>query len=178
MLPKLEKQYAALEDRRKKLFEELSALSEAQLNFRPAPEAWSIVEVLNHLFTAEQGALGYMRKKNQAGQLPRAGRMASFRSGLLKFVLWLPLKYKAPRRLVETQTQFPFPEIVRRWEALRRELHQFMETLPPERIRATIFRHPFGGYFNLYHTLAFFQAHFDHHQRQIRRIRQSPNFPE
>jgi hypothetical protein len=61
---------------------EVSGLSPAQLQFRPAPGAWSVIEVVEHLLVAEPI---YWQDLRKAVQAPPGGRK---RSGSDEGVLW------------------------------------------------------------------------------------------
>jgi hypothetical protein len=170
MIPKLQLRFDTLENSRRVLLESLETLDEAQLQFQPEAGKWSIIEVLHHLLLSEQRTYSYMMKKNQAESLPKSGMGAALRSAALTLGLRLPLKYKSPQKISPPERGIPFPQLKGEWDASRRDLRQFLDSLPAERTRQLIFRHPVGGYFNIFHTLDFFEEHFRHHLKQIDRI--------
>ena len=177
MLPALQKRFTASERFRQNIINGLQEYSEAQLAFRPAYKAWSIIQVLQHLMQAETAALGYMQKKNQAKVLPRAGVGAGLRSRMLGIVLHLPLKYRAPEGLVQPIYAMSFWEVVQRWNDTREEMEAFFSQLNRQRAYAALFRHPFAGYLNVFQAIHFFDRHMKHHLLQIKRIQAARDFP-
>ena len=178
MIPKLQNRFDGLEKSRQGLMEMLDQLDEAQLKFQPQPGKWSIIQVLHHVQWSEQGACNYMLKKNRAETLPKSGISSALRSVSLKIALWLPIKYKAPVKAIDPDPNLSYTELKERWESSRKTLKDFLEALPEERTDVTIFRHPFAGYFNIFHVFSFFEDHFQHHLKQIERIRNLENFPQ
>lgn len=177
MNPKVEKNFRKLEAQRKQLLAELQPLNEIQLSFSSGDGVWSINQVLMHLLQAEIGTLQYMQKKNQADQLPRAGFGSMFRSKMLTAVLRSPLRFKAPKRIGEPPKSASREDILQTWDETREQLHRFLTDLSNERIKSAIFYHPRGGYFNVFHTLQFFNEHIKHHKKQIKRIQNAQHFP-
>ena len=63
-------------------------------------ESWSMIQVLSHLVTAENGVLAYIGKKMQdPSKIENNGLSGIFRSLLLSILLKLPIKFKAPSAL-------------------------------------------------------------------------------
>ncbi len=177
MMPEIEERFVNLERQRAALIDPLRTLREEQLAFKPTPDQWSIVEVLQHLAASEEGTLRYMGKKNQAATLPKASPGCALRSALLTVVLRSPFRFRVPSRLLEPKKKQSLIETIEQWDLIRQGLREFLETLPPERTRVEIFRHPLAGYFNIFHTLRFFEEHTKHHEKQIKRIQNTPHFP-
>lgn len=174
---RLQRQFEQMEAVRESIFEMLKFYSPEQLAFKPAPDKWSVIQVLQHLLISEQGTYRYLTRKNQAESLPAAGWGAGGRSLLLNLVLKSPLRFKAPENLPQPEGDLPFDVLMREWQVVREALRGFAQTFPPERLKSAIFRHPFAGYFNLSQTFKFIDKHVRHHRRQIRRILDAPGFP-
>lgn len=174
---RLERQFEKMETVRESIFEMLKFYSPEQLAFKPAPEKWSVIQVLQHLLITEEGTYRYLTRKNQAESLPDAGWGASGRSLLLNLALKSPLRFKAPENLAQPEGDSSFDVLMRDWQKVREALRGFARALPPERLKAAIFRHPYAGYFNLSQTFKFIDKHVRHHRRQIRGILDAPGFP-
>ena len=65
---KLLRQFNMLETSRKKLTDDLKKLDPALLQYKPAPDKWSVSEVLNHLQFSEQASIAYATKKILGGK--------------------------------------------------------------------------------------------------------------
>ena len=50
---------------------DLDSLSDEDLLFRPVPQSWNILEVLDHVKTTEAGTLIYIKKKLKYGGLKK-----------------------------------------------------------------------------------------------------------
>src|ERR1700731_3740494 len=59
-----------LESTKKDVLEASKGLSEAQWNFRPAPDRWSVAQVMEHIAAAEDFIRGLVKEK---GMLSPAG---------------------------------------------------------------------------------------------------------
>jgi len=173
------KKYDDIERQRKLLLEDISKLNHDQLNFHVASGTWSILNVCTHLIKAETGTLNYMRKKALGIDNVRNTSLSSrVRSILLKIVLLMPIKFKAPRvTRIEPQDDLSFDEVARNWDKLRREIEEFIGTLDDDNSQKMIFRHPFAGRLNVIQTFTFFTDHVTHHTYQIQRIKGHQDFP-
>src|SRR6478672_8538262 len=93
----VQKHWDKLETKRKKMLADAGRLRPEQLLFRPTLEAWCILEVFDHLITAETNGLRYMEKKIQGLDSIASTDMGSrWRSLVLNTALKLPMKFKAP----------------------------------------------------------------------------------
>lgn len=179
MIVPVEKLFNKIEAQRKNLIDEVGKLTHEQQNFSPSPETWSILQVFNHLITAETNSLKYMSKKIQGiATIRKAGVPAMIRSALLKLFLKLPLKYKAPKGVnVDHEEIYFFENQAKQWDDLRSALGKFLDQLDPVAAQKLIFKHPISGRMNIYQTLSFLYEHMEHHKKQIERIKIHPEFP-
>lgn len=143
-----------------------------KLNAKPVPDAWSVLQVMQHLMTSEHLSLAYVKKKTSFQQsFKKAGLATKARWAALKISLWLPLKFKAPPAV--NADNFPdksdLKEIVQQWHENRKDLAQFLENVPKEWIGAEVYRHPRAGRLKLEEMLVFFDDHFVRHLKQIDR---------
>ncbi len=156
-----------------RLFDELSAVDPTRLLQAPGEGQWSPVQVLQHLMLSENGSMQYVRKKTQSGYagLKPSDWQGKLRSLLVGFYLSLPFKFKAPA-VVDTP-QFPevksFEEIREGYLQTRRNLADLLQGLPDEAYAVMAYRHPLGGRMDLNGMLHFFAAHFERHEKQIKR---------
>lgn len=160
-------QFQDLELSKVQLLNLLASSDKIVLDYRPADQKWSIIQILFHLNSSESISLKYMQKKSQGGQsVPKSTLLNALRS----FVLNSALKYfnwKKPKMLPEPPADLDYDVVVSTWNQTRERLRQFIEGLPVEMYGRNIFRHPTAGRMNLKHALAFMQEHFDHHLKQI-----------
>ncbi|PSR05031.1 MAG: DinB family protein, partial [Bacteroidetes bacterium SW_11_45_7] len=98
MLKSLYNKYQKLEHGRLQLYDKIKDRSSEELNQRPAPGKWSVLQVIDHLRQAEGMALDYMQKKRQKPEdLTDIGFRGWLRVTTLNTALQIPqLKFKAP----------------------------------------------------------------------------------
>lgn len=178
MIVPVEKQFKSIEEQRKILLDEISKLSHTQQNFKPSPESWSILQVVNHLLYAETNIVKYMLKKMQGiATVEKAGVQAKVRSIVLNTFLKSPLKFKAPKAAMPKQDEvYIFENLSKQWSEVRAEFGKILDQLNPADAEKLLFKHPISGKFNIYQTMSFMREHIEHHKKQIQRIKVSKSF--
>lgn len=171
MHPKLQKQFDRLQHEQQALLQKLTSLPEAKLN-ESRDGKWSINYIVNHLITAEQLSLAYMKKKSLGiAALKNSGVLEDMKMTVLKISQRLPIKYKAPGYLVQNTPATPsLPELAARWATERAELKKFLEPIDEQNLRKLIYKHPVAGMLNVLQSLEFMSEHFGHHLPQIKRL--------
>ncbi len=168
----LRQQFERLESQRAALFSRVDGLDDGALNRPPAEGKWSIIQVMSHLTVAEKLSLALIRKKmaDRAG-LKKAGLGGRVRSALLGLVLRLPVRIKAPARVLSTVPEHQDLDTTRReWDEVRAAWREMLGSFPPELTDQGIFRHPVVGALSFAQALRFIEDHVDHHMKQIDRI--------
>jgi hypothetical protein len=180
MIFELEKPFNAFEEQRVDLLNSFSNLSKEQLHFKPAPNSWSITETLHHLYLSENGTYLYMGKKLQnVEDLPKSGFKNAWRVFLLKWFLRSNKKFKVPSKAnVSPSGDISFGDLVQQWNQLRKDFAQLLDTFDVQSAKKLTFRHPRIGYINAHQVLVFLQEHFNHHLKQLERIKSDSNFPK
>lgn len=141
----------------------LDALPPEAVHAAPAPGAWSLAQLAEHLLRIDRG----LRLDG-----PGAGHLGTARSrlgaGVLAVVLGLPVRIPAPpsARHVMPSGAPAWPEVREAWAALRAG---WRATVPEADAAAVAYRHPLAGPLRLDDALAFLLAHHRHHDAQVRR---------
>ena len=157
-----------LEARRVALLARLESVDEAGLNAKPQLDKWSIIQILCHLTLAEKLSLDYLRKKlTGSREFEMSGVGSAFKSWILKMLLRSRLKFKAPARSTDLPDQQDLEVTKSRWDKVRQELKEVIESFPDEMRDSMVFKHPVVGPMNICQMLSFFTEHFAHHARQI-----------
>jgi hypothetical protein len=129
---------------------------------KPAPDVWSITEVVQHLSLVANGML---RTARPAGR--SALHLGRIRTGLLRAILRSRLKIRAPVSAI-----VPRPDVT--WMDARTNLagsnDRWKAFVEGESFDRTAFTHPFVGRLTPAETASFLVEHFDHHIRQIDRL--------
>jgi len=165
-----------LEKQREEILQSVSHLSDEAFSRAPQPGKWSVAQILTHILTSEKLSLAYMKKKVQGiDQLKDSGVMESLRLWLLIVSQRIPVKYKAPKVVVEnTPETLSLNQLTEEWANLRKELAAFLSTIDDKHARRVIYKHPMAGRFDVQQTLIFFREHIRHHRPQIGRILRHP----
>jgi len=169
-----------LKETRKKFLASIAGLSEAQWNFKSAPERWSVAEVAEHIGIAEQTILGMVQTKIMKS--PAAPEMRGEAKGKDEIIL-----KKIPDR---TAGKAQAPEILKpvgKWatqalltkdfEASRANTIAYLSDTK-EDLRDHFAPHPVLKTIDAYQWLLFLAAHSERHTAQILEVKAEANFPK
>ncbi len=171
MNAKLHQLYNSLESQRIKLLDSLKNLPPEKLNYQPEGR-WSINQVVAHLITAERMSVMYLTKKIQGiDEVDNTGLIEELKMIGLIISQRLPLKFKAPRVVVEnTSHSSDLQQLEQEWNTLRMDLKNLLEKIGDHQIKRKIYKHVRAGKLNIQQALIFFREHIIHHQPQIKRL--------
>lgn len=160
-----------MEAERQQLLQRLQHYSEETLNQKPTPTTWSVTETIYHLKIAEQGALGYLRKKLEVGGHQKVWWSAGMKQRLLNWAVMLPVKYKAPAIVqVPEGVEVTYHQAVREWDEVRKALRKEYENVDESGIDHALFKHPMAGKLSIMQSVRFMRQHVIRHVGQIDRI--------
>ncbi|MBS1505027.1 MAG: DinB family protein [Bacteroidetes bacterium] len=164
----LEKLFQSLEHQRRELLHSLHNVAPQKLN-RCENDKWSVNQILAHLIAAERLSVSYLKKKIQGIETASdTGFVEELKMLVLKISQRLPLKFKAPKVVVEnTTTETDFEKLQEEWTTVRLELKLVLERVEDRHIKRKIYRHVRAGMLNVQHALQFLKEHVGHHTPQI-----------
>jgi len=173
MQKRYQDQIYRLNDKFSQLQELLSIAPPYQIHTQPNPNAWSVIQVIQHLYAAEGGTYLYLQKKLQGihSELPKVNWKSAFREFKLITYLNIPLRWPAPKVVnpVKLEITTDLDELMTDWQNVREDLFQLMSNLDDSLWQKQIQRHPLVGRISLKGTLNFTEVHFDRHFKQIKR---------
>ncbi|AHM58948.1 hypothetical protein D770_03405 [Flammeovirgaceae bacterium 311] len=173
MKPALDREWQKLQSQSKYYWHLLSSVPAAKLKQQPAPDQWSLLQVMEHMAGVEAVSLKYLLKKNYTPLTSRSYLPQSIRALLLNLALRSPLKFKAPPLEELKTTNNTTPEaLLQQWHDVRSRLHAYLEEAPAAVLEKPMFRHPVAGTLTLQQMLAFLTNHMDHHHKQVKRLLQ------
>jgi hypothetical protein len=163
------------------LLDSVAGLSPAQWQFKPAPDRWSVAEVLEHIILVESAILSNVRATIDAhlappewepsqiddfivNEVPRRTRYAD-RQG--------PPKFIAPPSLCPTGRSSTTEAVTIFLD--RRE--QNLQMLAPGLLRGRVIPHPALGPWDGYQWLLAAGSHCSRHTSQIREVKEESDFP-
>lgn len=169
----------------KKVQVEFGRLSAGQLNWKPAPEQWSIAQCLDHLIKANQQYFPLLeslangtRKASWMEKLP--GLPGFFGKMMLKTLdPSNTKKFKAPALFKPVASQLP-PSVVTDFVQHQQELTRLMRAV--DRVPAhekTIVSSPVSGLitFSLKDAVSIIVVHEERHYMQAKRLLKADGFP-
>lgn len=170
MNAKLKEMQTRMETEHKALFKELHKYPDDLLNKKPAPDAWSVVQVLKHLITADGYSLEYLRKKLASkDDVRNEGLQGLYKSVLLKLIFLTPLKFKSPK-VVNPDAEFTtLAQLEAQWTEIRRGIAEVTKQMTDEQLSKGYWKHARAGKMNIYQMFDFLHIHFTRHQKQIER---------
>jgi hypothetical protein len=165
-----------LETTKKNVLEATKGLSEAQWNFKPAPERWSVGQVMEHIAAAEDFLRTLDKEKVMmapAGDAARDWKKTD--EGVMAMVPDRTNKLQAPEPLVPTN-RFGTPEgSIKHFVESRATTEDFLKTTPG--LRDHVLDSPMGK-LDGYEFILLIAAHSERHTKQINEVKADPNFPK
>ena len=166
-----------LESTKKDVLETTKGLSQAQWNFKPAPDRWSVAEVMEHIAASEDFVRdNLIKEKVMVSPAGQAGRdVNKTDEAVVAMVPDRTHKAKAPEPLVPNN-RFGSPDgSVKHFVESRATTEQFLKTTTG--LRDHVMDGPVGK-MDGYEFVLFIAAHCERHTKQINEVKADPNFPK
>jgi hypothetical protein len=165
-----------LESTKKGVLEATKGLSEAQWNFKPAPDRWSVAQVMEHIAAAEDFLLALDKEKVMTAPAGEVGRdVKKTDEAVLAMVPDRTHKAQAPEPLVPTN-RFGSPEgSIKHFVASRVTTEDFLKSTAG--MRDHVMESPMGK-LDAYEFVLLVAAHSERHTKQINEVKADPNFPK
>jgi hypothetical protein len=165
-----------LETTKKNVLEATKGLSEAQWNFKPAPDRWSVAQVMEHIAAAEDFIRDLVKEKVMMAPAGEAGRdVKKTDEGVLMMVPDRTTKVQAPEPLVPTN-RFGSPDAsIKHFVESRTTTANFLKTTTG--LRDHVADSPLGK-LDGYEFVLLIAAHSERHTKQISEVKADPNFPK
>lgn len=166
--------YEAIDKTRERFYRRVEELSDEQASARPAPEAWSVAEIAEHLAIIERSVLRLV--KGVLAQIEAAGGSSEGAAPPMKpFSLERHVERARVEKYVAPETVRPKGE-ARLADSLahlrrsREELRALRPRLEASDLNAVSHPHPAFGPLNVYEWLAFIGVHEARHLRQAEAV--------
>ena len=165
-----------LETTKRNVLEATKGLSEAQWNFKPAPDRWSVAQVMEHIAAAEDFIRDLVKEKVMMAPAGDAGRdVKKTDEGVLAMVPDRTTKVQAPEPLVPTNRLGSPDESIKHFLESRMETEDFLKTASG--LRDHVADSPMGK-LDGYEFVLLIAAHSERHTKQIIEVKMDPNFPK
>jgi hypothetical protein len=165
--------FDAIDNTRSRLYERVGTLSQEQEQFRPATDAWSVREIVEHLAILEESLSKLFRVMLSKAEAARKhGASAEPPPPMEPFTLdhcierSLQEKYQAPES-VRPSGSLPVAMLLERLRESRSLLRSLQPRLEATDLSRSLYPHPVFGPLNPYQWLALIGIHEERHLRQI-----------
>ncbi len=165
-----------LESTRKGVLEATKGLSEAQWNFKPGPDRWSIAQVMEHIAAAEDYIRGMVVEKVMAAPAAPDRDVKKIDDGVIAMVPDRSHKLQAPEPLVPTNRFGSHDGSLKHFEESRTTTEEFVKTTPGLRDHAI--DSPIGIKMDGYQYVLMIAAHSERHTKQILEVKADPGYPK
>jgi len=167
-----------LESTKKGVLDATKGLSDAQWNFKPAPERWSVAEVMEHLAAAEDMLRGMTQEqvmKSPAVPMRDAEEIKKSDEGVLAMVPDRSHKIQASEPLKPTN-RFGSPAAAQKhFVESRATTEDYLKGATG--LRAHVADSPMGK-LDAYEFVLLIAAHSERHTKQMLEVKADPNFPK
>jgi hypothetical protein len=170
---------AELEGSRKAFLDATNGLSEAQWNFKPAPDRWSIAECAEHIGVTETFILNLITDQALKGPAePEKRALVQGKDGsLMTMVVDRTAKFKAPEAIQPIRRWTSSGEITKNVLESRARTIEFVSTTQ-EDLRDHFMDHPVFKTLDTYQWILLTSGHMRRHTAQILEVKADPNFPK
>lgn len=159
---------------RKQILDATAGLTQAQWTFKPAPNKWSVAEVVEHLALTEDLLFG-MATSFLSNPVPAPAEKADT-DNLVKMMTNRSSPASAPAELKPTGRWAPGPELVHQFEERRDHMIEYIsQTKDPLR---TTYGKWGPGVIEVYQALYMIPAHTERHLAQINEVKAASGFPK
>jgi hypothetical protein len=166
-----------LESTKQGVLDATAGLSEAQWNFKSAPDKWSVAEVTEHIAAAEDFLMGMVTSQVMKAPARPAGEDVKAIDDMV--VATIPdrsQKKQAPEPLKPTN-RFGSPAgSLKHFTEARAQTEAFLKTHGD--LREHAIDSPVGKKLDGYEWILFVAGHSERHTKQINEVKADPNFPK
>jgi uncharacterized damage-inducible protein DinB len=160
------------------LEKQVAGLSEAQLQFKPAPDKWSISQCLEHIVLSERMIFDMAKASlTKAPQPERKGEVQMTDDNLKTTITDRSHKFQAPKELQPTGIYKDSKTALADFLAARQPVIDYIKKADAKDLRNHINDYP-TGVVDGYQGLMFIAAHCARHTKQIAEVKADPNFPK
>jgi hypothetical protein len=167
---------AQLDRTRTGVVEATKGLSESQWKFKPAPDRWSVAEVLEHIALTEDMIFEHVSKTVMQAPAGVPERDYESVDGMvLSAIADRTQKVQAPEPVIP-QGRWSPQESLDHFLASRERTIAFLKSTPD--LREHVVDSQLGQPLDAYQWLLFISAHSERHTKQILEVKADPNFPK
>ena len=179
-LSKKERKFTAdlMKDTKNAVVKSVSGLSESQLNFKQAPDRWSVKECIYHLALAEKNLWQMLETSLKSPATPEKRSEVKVTDDLIiKMVEDRTNKVKTSEAFEPVNAPYRnLSEALADFKNMRNDHIKYLKNTT-EDLRNHVVQMPFG-YIDCYQLSLMISAHNNRHLQQINEVKSDPGFPK
>lgn len=153
-------------------------LSSEQLNFKPSPEKWSVLECLEHIVITEPQLFQYEKEALDKPATPEKRKDLKFSDEqILAMMVDRSHKAKTSKEMTPSSKYKDAETALKDLQTQQAEMLNFLENYSMEDLRNHMIEGPFGT-LDAYQFMLFIPGHTARHTLQINEVKADPNFPK
>lgn len=164
---------------RQEFLESVEKLSDAQWNYKPSPERWSVGEVAEHILLSEGLLFGNVEKALASPANPDWEKQTAGKAAFIEKVMPDRSRKATAPEAIQPKSNMTRAEIISRYKDARAKTIKFTEgtDLP---LKEHTVEHPFPvfGTLNAHQWLIYVPLHNIRHNLQIAEVKADPGFPK
>jgi len=174
-----ERGLSELQATRKLFLESVAGLSDAQWNFKPAPEVWSVGEVAEHIAVSEDTIFGLITEKIMKGpaEPDKKAEVQGKDQIIMEKVVDRSVKVQAPEMLRPTHRFASQQALLDHFKESRDRTVAYVQNTQDD-LRSHFGDHPLLKTMDGYQWLLLLSTHSHRHTLQIEEVKTNPNFPK
>ncbi len=174
-----DKALTELEGSQKAFLDATRGLSEAQWNFKSAPDRWSVAECAEHIGVTEDMVFKMVTEQALKGPAePQKRELVKMQDDqIITMALDRSQKFKAPESIQPTRRWATPADITRNVLQNRAITLAFVNTTDQD-LRNHFMDHPVLKTLDTYQWMILISAHMRRHTAQILEVKADPNFPK
>jgi hypothetical protein len=162
---------------RKQFLDSIAGLTEAQWNFKPAPNVWSIAECAEHITVSDDFLLESLPKLVKSPAEPeKRAQVKGKDEFILKAMVDRSHKAQAPEMLVPKRRWQTEAALVEHFQQNRDRLLEYVRTTQDD-LRDHFIEHPIFKTVDAYQVILMMSAHTVRHTMQLNEVKQAAGYP-
>lgn len=167
-----------LQQTKDQLLKDVQGLTDAQLEYKPAADRWSVIECVEHITLIEKAIMdGEQKLVQQPANSERRKDIKTTDEQIIKNVEDRSHKVKAPEFGVPKHNYSSNAEAIKAFTEQRDKLIDYV-TNTQDVMRDHITDHPVLGPIDAYQLLLLDAAHTNRHTQQLQEVKADPGFPK
>ncbi len=166
-----------LNDTKADFVKEVTGLTDAQLNFRAAPNRWTVAEVAEHIILSEGVLSGLIQGQILKSPAVEGSVFRTNDKGVILAITNRAEKFTAPEMLKPASRFKTTNDLLTNFDKARNQTIEFVKANKVN-MRNHFFENPLMGMIDGYQWLLFTIGHSERHLAQLKEVKADPAYPK